>query len=53
MKGSTSSGKREVFGGSNHSSNADSVDKWGHENYDKIVKEDKESEKAQTLKRNE
>lgn len=52
MKGSTtSSGKRGgMFKDSAHSSQADIVDKWGHDGYDSILHEE-ELEKSSSSKK--
>lgn len=46
MKGSTtSSGKRGgMFKDSTHSSQADIVERWGHDGYDSIIQQEQEQE---------
>lgn len=54
MKESTtsSSHKRgDMYKGSGHSSQADILDKWGHDGYDSILHEEKEMEKSQHSKK--
>lgn len=48
MKGSTTSSTKRggMFKDSTHSSQADIVDKWGHDGYDSILHEEQEHEKS-------
>lgn len=53
MKGSTTSSTKRggMFKDSTHSSQADIVDKWGHDGYDSILHEEKELEKSISSKK--